>query len=103
VELPTRIGPRLVEACFQTAGLAEIGRTGRMGLPHHVGLLRVSEGGADGRSLAVVAPPAGEAVDVDVVDADGHVLVQLRGYRTASLPDTVAADELGPLQATLGH
>jgi hypothetical protein len=104
VDLPTRIAPRLVEACFQTAGLAEIGRTARMGLPQHVGLLRVSEGLARGCPLAVVAPAAGEEVDVDVVDGDGHVLVQLRGYRTVTLPDTIAVDELGPLQAAmLGH
>ena len=35
-DLPTVLAPRLVELCFQTAGLWEAGRTGRLALPAHV-------------------------------------------------------------------
>jgi hypothetical protein len=102
-DLPTRAAPRLVEACFQAAGLAEIGRTGRMGLPSHVGLLRLVGDGIPAESVAVVAPPAGGAVDVDVLAPDGQVLVQLRGYRTTLLPDAVVPEALRVLRTALQH
>ena len=35
-ELPTLMAPRLIELCFQTAGLWEMGVQGRMGLPLHI-------------------------------------------------------------------
>ena len=35
-EMPTEISPRLIELCFQTAGLWEMGIQGRMGLPQHI-------------------------------------------------------------------
>ena len=35
-ELPTLMAPRLIELCFQTAGLWEMGAQGRMGLPQHI-------------------------------------------------------------------
>ena len=33
---PTQAAPRLIELCFQAAGLWEVGREGRMALPTHV-------------------------------------------------------------------
>ena len=35
-EQPTLMAPRLIELCFQTAGLWEMGVQGRMGLPQHI-------------------------------------------------------------------
>ena len=35
-ERPTRIAPRLIELCFQTAGIWEMGATGRLALPQHI-------------------------------------------------------------------
>ncbi len=35
-EFPTLMTPRLIELCFQTAGIWEMGTQGRMGLPQHV-------------------------------------------------------------------
>jgi hypothetical protein len=72
-----------------------------MGLPNHVGLLRVAGDGTPAGSIAVVAPAAGDAVDVDVLAPDGRVIVQLRGYRTALLPDAVVGEELGVLRSAL--
>ncbi len=37
---PTLMAPRLIELCFQTAGLWEMGVHGRMGLPLHVDQVR---------------------------------------------------------------
>ena len=34
--LPTLMAPRLIELCFQTAGVWEMGIEGRMGLPQHI-------------------------------------------------------------------
>ena len=65
-ELPTLMAPRLIELCFQTAGVWEMGVQGRMGLPQHVDrvsslLLPVPES-ADDRLYAVVTPdPVAEA------------------------------------------
>ena len=44
---PTEAAPRLVELCFQTAGVLELGTAGRMALPTHVD--RVSDLPAPGR------------------------------------------------------
>ena len=57
-ELPTLMAPRLIELCFQTAGVWEMGVPSRMGLPQHidrVSLLR-SPDLAEGRLYAVVTP-----------------------------------------------
>ena len=35
-EQPTLMAPRLIELCFQTAGIWEMGTTSRMGLPMHI-------------------------------------------------------------------
>ena len=35
-EQPTLMLPRLIELCFQTAGIWEMGTTSRMGLPSHM-------------------------------------------------------------------
>ena len=35
-DLPTLMSPRLIELCFQTAGLWEMGAHSRMGLPQQV-------------------------------------------------------------------
>jgi hypothetical protein len=103
-ELPTVMQPRLIEACFQTAGLFEIGTTGKMGLPLHVdgvSALRALEG-VQGRLHAVVRPDAERgSFDASVVDEAGTVYVTLRGYRTVALPGGVAEDKRKPLQMAM--
>jgi hypothetical protein len=88
---PLVLSPRLIELCFQTAGLWEIGEQQRMGLPLHIDSvcsLRAPEF-AEGRIYAVVAPHT-ECFDAEVVDSAGNVYVQLKGYRTIALPGSVA-------------
>jgi len=98
---PMLIGPRLVELCFQTAGLLEISEHNRMGLPlyvHHVSWSR-SPRLAVGPLFAVVTPDtAGEKFDAEVVDTQGNRYLQLTGYRTVTLPDSVDAEPLHALQ-----
>jgi acyl transferase domain-containing protein/NAD(P)-dependent dehydrogenase (short-subunit alcohol dehydrogenase family) len=101
-ELPTRMSPRLIELCFQSAGVWEMGAQGRFGLPQHidrVSLLRRPEL-AEGALYAVVTPDAERAsFDAEVVDAAGNCYLQLNGYRTVTLPNAVDGDRLKALQA----
>ncbi|HSN84171.1 MAG TPA: SDR family NAD(P)-dependent oxidoreductase [Polyangiales bacterium] len=97
--------PRLVELCFQTAGVWQIGTSGKMGLPQHVDevlFVRPADG-ANGRLHAVVAPrDGGRSFDAHVTDEDGRLYVVLRGYRTAELPDEVDPEKRRPLRAAMG-
>ena len=101
-DLPLVMAPRLIESCFQTAGMWEMGTHGRMGLPMRID--RVQRFGdpakAKGRLYAVVTPD-GDRYDARVVDEKGTVFVTLKGYGTAELPGGVGAEALKPLQAAM--
>jgi hypothetical protein len=103
-ELPTLVAPRLIELCFQAAGVWEMGIQGRMGLPRHidrVSFLRAPEL-SEGRLYAVVNPnPIQGSFDAEVVDAAGHRYLQLSGYRTVEFPDAVDAERLKRLRAAM--
>jgi hypothetical protein len=105
---PTVIGPRLVELCFQTAGLWEAGTSGRLALPLHVDRLQLLADPTSVRAplYAVARPSDGrpdgeEAFDCVVVEADGRVLLRLDGYRTVPLPAPLAQDIQAPLHAVM--
>ncbi|HYF24765.1 MAG TPA: SDR family NAD(P)-dependent oxidoreductase, partial [Baekduia sp.] len=101
--MPTELVPRLIELCFQTAGILEIGTTGRMALPTHVDRV-VRFAGADdpGRLFAVVEPRAdGTGADALVVDETGRARIRLEGYRTIELPGGLDADALAPLRTAM--
>ncbi|MBT8491509.1 MAG: SDR family NAD(P)-dependent oxidoreductase, partial [Deltaproteobacteria bacterium] len=100
-ELETALDPRLVELCFQTAGVWQIGRTGKMGLPHRIDRVSVlaTEGERQGPLYAVVTPSDdGDSFDAVVADRSGRVYVELSGYRTAELPAAIEPDKRRPLQ-----
>jgi acyl transferase domain-containing protein/NAD(P)-dependent dehydrogenase (short-subunit alcohol dehydrogenase family)/acyl carrier protein len=103
-ELSTLMAPRLIELCFQAAGIWEMGVQGRLGLPQHidhVSLLRRPEL-AEGRLYAEVTPNPGRGnFDVQVVDATGNRYVQLNGYRTVAVPNAIDAERLKPLEAVM--
>ncbi len=103
---PTLIAPRLIELCFQTAGVWEMGTTSRLGLPMHISQVRwprEPERG-DGRLYALVTPRPEEGIfDAEVVDADGRVYLRLNGYQTSALPTVLDAESLRPLQAAVAH
>ena len=100
MESATLIAPRLIELCFQTAGLWEMGTKSRMGLPYQiecVSLLR-NPNLNDGGFHAIVVPGADGAFDARIVDAQGNVCLKLQGYRTMELPENFNAELLKPLQ-----
>jgi NAD(P)-dependent dehydrogenase (short-subunit alcohol dehydrogenase family) len=101
-DVPFATEPRLLELCFQTAGVMQIGLSGVMALPRavdRIGLLRTVDGASP--LYAVVHPVDDESFDCRVVDADGEVLLRLDGYRTVPLPGLVP-DELGePLRTAM--
>ncbi len=90
-EAPLLLSPRLIELCFQTAGLREMRATGHLGLPQHVDYLEAAGElrRAVGRLSAVVVDGPGGAFDAQVVDEAGNAYVRLSGYRTTPLPDAL--------------
>jgi hypothetical protein len=99
---PTEIAPRLIELCFQTAGVWELGRSGRMALPTHVDRVVPFEGAAENRPmLAVVRPGDGDGVDAEVLDEDGRVRMRLEGYRTVELPGSLDPGALDPIRSAM--
>jgi malonyl CoA-acyl carrier protein transacylase len=103
--LPTLMAPRLIELCFQTAGVWEMGVEGRMGLPQHidrVSLLVCDPEEAEGQLYAVVTPnPLEGSFDAEIVDAKGTRYLQLSGYRTVAVPGAVDAGRLEALRAAM--
>jgi hypothetical protein len=97
-ELPLLTEPRLLELCFQTAGLWQAGRDGQLALPAHVGRVSVlgDPSQANGRLHATARQTAPGCFECRVVDETGQVIVQLDGYRSIPMPapiaDAVAAD-----------
>ncbi len=102
--LPTLMAPRLIELCFQTAGVWEMGVEGRMGLPQHIDRVSVWRDPveAEGRLFAIVSPNLREgSFDAEVVDEKGNRCLQLSGYRTVAVPGAVDAGRLKVLQAAM--
>ena len=90
---PELIAPRLVEFCFQTAGVWEIHTKQQMALPLAIGRVTAyrQEAEAKGRLYAIVeAIDDGAAFKAQVVDKSGNVFVELDGYRTVQLPGEVS-------------
>jgi len=103
-ELPTLTSPRLIELCFQTAGIWEMGTRGRMGLPLHIDRVSLGEdpARANGRLYAVVMPnPSVGTFDAEIVDVKGNRYLRLSGYRTVEIPNPVNAELLKELQAAM--
>jgi hypothetical protein len=103
-ELPTIIAPRLLELCFQTAGVWELGLQGRMALPQKVRRVTFFRPPdfAEGRLYAVVTPDVvSNSFSAEVLDEKGNCYLSLDGYQTVALPDFVDAERLRNLQAVL--
>ena len=88
------LAPRLVELCFQTAGLWEVSTKERLALPAGLASVRVFRGeedAGDARLWAVAKTgDDGASFDVHVVDEHGSVFVELLGYRTVALEGRVS-------------
>ena len=97
------VEPRLIELCFQTAGILELGTTGRLALPLRVGrVLVLPVRDPVGRWCATVTPRADRrGVDAVVVDDVGHVRISLEAYETVVLPGGVDQDALQRLRQAM--
>jgi malonyl CoA-acyl carrier protein transacylase len=86
------VAPRLLELCFQAAGLWLLARKETMALPTSLSravVYRQAEEAKEKRLYAVVEPQQdGAAFGARVVDEKGLVYVELEGYRTVALPGT---------------
>jgi NAD(P)-dependent dehydrogenase (short-subunit alcohol dehydrogenase family) len=85
----TVVAPRLVELCFQAAGLWLLARKETMALPTSIERATAyrQEDEAKGRLYATVKVRGdGEAFDARVVDEKGVVFAEVQGYRTVALP-----------------
>jgi 3-oxoacyl-(acyl-carrier-protein) synthase/acyl carrier protein/NAD(P)-dependent dehydrogenase (short-subunit alcohol dehydrogenase family) len=101
--MATLVSPRLIELCFQTAGMWELATQARMGLPYRVdrlSILKPSEP-AQARLHSVVTPNGDGGFDACVVDEKGNVWLSLFGYRTMALPEPVDEALLKPLRAAM--
>jgi NAD(P)-dependent dehydrogenase (short-subunit alcohol dehydrogenase family)/acyl carrier protein len=102
-QAPLTMAPRLIELCFQTAGVWEIGHEGRMALPTGIG--RVSTYGdpstATGRLFAVASRSGDSLFDCRVVDESGTVFVVMDNYRTIALPSPLADDGVAPFREAM--
>jgi hypothetical protein len=100
---PTLIGPRLVELCFQTAGLWQAGREGVLGLPLHVDAVRLLADPATAAAggLYAVVQPRDQRYDCAVVDERGTVVVSVEGYRTIALPGRLGDDARAPVAGAM--
>jgi 3-hydroxymyristoyl/3-hydroxydecanoyl-(acyl carrier protein) dehydratase len=96
----TLVTPRLIELCFQTAGLWEMGVQDRMGLPQYIRQLRFWRAADAGSQFyALVTANADGSFDAEVVDAAGNRYLYMSGYRTAALPYAVDSGRFKVLQA----
>jgi hypothetical protein len=97
------LAPRLIELCFQTAGLLEMGTRGRMGLPQHVQRVRLLREPTEKGRLFALVRPAQAGFEARVVDEEGHVCLALDGYRTAELPGAVEPTVFESLRAVMAR
>jgi hypothetical protein len=89
---PELVAPRLIELCFQTAGIWEAKTKGVLALPQYIGAVTVygQEAEADAPLYAVVeVVNGGTSFNAQVVDVSGKVYVELVDYRTVQLPVSV--------------
>jgi hypothetical protein len=99
---PLAMAPRLIELCFQTAGLWEMAVNHRMGLPYHIDRVRLRRAPelAEGPLVAVVTPRADGAIfDANVVDAAGNLYLHVSGYRTVAFREAEAFETVHALEA----
>jgi acyl transferase domain-containing protein/acyl carrier protein/NADP-dependent 3-hydroxy acid dehydrogenase YdfG len=101
--LSTLVSPRLIELCFQTAGMWELATQARMGLPYRVDRINILKASdpAQVKLHSVVTPNEDGGFDAHVVDQKGNVWLALSGYRTMALPEPVDDSLLEPLRSAM--
>jgi hypothetical protein len=99
----TLVAPRLIELCFQTAGLLEMGTSGKMGLPLHVERVRLLRAPSGKGRLFALVRSADAGFEARVVDEEGHVYLALEGYRTVELPAPLDEEGLASCRAVMSR
>jgi hypothetical protein len=98
----TTTEPRLAEACFQVAGLWEIGHAGQLALPAHVDAVSMPHRLVPETDLFAIAHRGDDGgFDCEVLDGDGDVLLRVTGYRTAGLDSALPPDLQRPIRAAM--
>ncbi|MDJ0698511.1 MAG: SDR family NAD(P)-dependent oxidoreductase [Woeseiaceae bacterium] len=98
----TLIAPRLIELCFQTAGMYELGVDGRFGLPAKIGRVeRLKDPSIVKAQFFTVVRHGngGRGFDAEVVDENGEVYLRMQDYHTAELPGAAEAAAIDPIKA----
>lgn len=100
---PTRVSPRLLELCFQSAGLWEIAEHDRFGLPLHIDVLRTYPAAREGGQVyaRVTRGQNPSSFNAEVLDGEGNCFVSMEGYKTVALPVPLNARKLTPTLATV--
>ncbi len=96
---PLIAAPRLIELCFQTAGIFEMAVQHRMGLPRHVdrvSFYRAPDAAAGPLFAVVTADAAAGSFDADIVDRDGIRYLHVSGYRTVVFREDIDARVFAP-------
>ena len=99
---PLAAAPRLIELCFQTAGLWELAVRHRLGLPQHVDRVTIYKNSeeAAGPLFAMATPRAAdECFDMEVVDGAGTCYLQVSGYRTVAFRSDLEAGLFAPAES----
>jgi acyl transferase domain-containing protein/NAD(P)-dependent dehydrogenase (short-subunit alcohol dehydrogenase family) len=100
------VGPRLVELCFQTAGVWEIGQTGQMGLPSVVERVTVLDPTPNGKLVVAELQPSSTdnalSFNARVRDDEGKVYLTVEGYRTSRIPGGLPDEALGRFRSVVG-
>ncbi|MBT8221234.1 MAG: SDR family NAD(P)-dependent oxidoreductase, partial [Bacteroidia bacterium] len=100
--LQTMAMPRLVELCFQTAGIKEMGTEKYMGLPEHIESLQIYQHPKSSRArLYAVVDQRDGSYDADIVDSKGEVYLSLKGYKTAEFITEIDKKLLEPLAVAM--
>jgi len=94
--------PYLIELCLQTAGVWEIGLRGILALPNAIDQLTIYTNKLNGKAIfAQVFPQInGDSYtfDAQAIDAEGNLLVEMKGYRTIATEMSVDSDLILPLR-----
>ncbi len=95
---PLLAWPRHIETCFQAAGLIEMGRYDRMGLPAAVERVSFLKAPSAKARLFAVVDTQPDGYDVSIVDDSGTVCLLVTGYKTSALPGGIDEGKNGVLK-----
>jgi len=96
--------PLLVESCFQTAGVWEIGHDGRFSLPQSIGRLSLYPTNIIGHAIFACVKPRNDqqgklTFDAWVVDDRGQICLEMQDYQTSPLVADLEEESLEPFRA----